>query len=425
MPRTSRHVPLTFKSVRSKLPIERDPHWHMVAVGQHLGYRKIAENQGTWIARYYVPEKGRRFKALGTADDTAPANGTHVLSFQQALDGALAWFSELAKADAAGVQIGPYLVADAAHDWIQAWTGSEAGKRNAEGNLKNHILPVLGHIELVKLKRQKAQEWLQSLIVKPPVRYGQHLAVAAAKKLPPSRRTTVKFDPNDPETRRKRMDTANRIFNDLSALCTLAYENSKVQSKAAWETVKRFEDVGLAKNEYLTLVEAKRFIEACPQDFRDLVRAALIIGARYMDLARLTVAAYDPQIKAISLVQGKTRKLKHIFLTDEEATFIEHMATGKRGNALLFTQADGTPWVKGSQQSRMANALKAAGINRHVRFHDLRHTFGTLLAMNGTSIQLIADQLGHSGTRIAEKHYAHYSPAYIASTVRANKPKII
>jgi integrase len=397
----------------------------MIAVGQHLGYRKTGDNQGTWIARYYVRGKGRRFKALGAADDTASANGTHVLSFQQGLDDALRWFSELAKADAAGVQIGPYSIADAAHDWITAWTGSEAGKRNAESNLKNHILPALGHIELAKLKRQKAQEWLQSLIVKPPVRHGQHLAVAAAKYLPPCRRTKIKFDPNDPETRRKRMDTANRIFNDLSALCTRAYDNGKVHSKVAWETVKRFEDVDLAKNEYLTLVEAKRFIEACPQDFRDLVRAALIMGARYMDLARLTVAAYDPQIKAIRLVQGKTRKLKHIFLTDDEATFIEHMAAGKRGNALLFTQADGTPWVKNSQQSRMANALKAAGINRHVRFHDLRHTFGTLLAMNGTSIQLIADQLGHSGTRIAEKHYAHYSPAYIASTVRANKPKII
>ena len=72
----------------------------------------------------------------------------------------------------------------------------------------------------------------------------------------------------------------------------------------------------------------------------------------------------------------------------------------------------------------MKSGLKAAGINRHVRFHDLRHTFATLLAMNGTSIQLIANQLGHSGTRIAEKHYAHFSPEYVATTIRANKPKL-
>jgi integrase len=366
----------------------------------------------------------RRYKALGAADGPGkPANGTHVRSFQQALEAALRWFSELAKADAAGVHIGPYTVADASREWLAAWTGSEAGKRNSEGNLRNHIAPALGQIEVAKLKRQEVQAWLQRLPTKPPLRHQRHKE--STKKLPPSKRSKITFDLNDPETIRKRRDTANRIFNDLSALLTMAYENGKVHSKAAWETVQRFENVDQAKNEYLTLEEAKRFIEACPQDFRDFVRAALIVGARYMDLARLTVAAYDPQIRAISLVQGKTRKQKHIFLTDEEAAFIEQMMSGKRSKALLFTQANGKPWVKGSQQSRMVNALKAAGIDRHVRFHDLRHTFGTLLALNGTSIQLIADQLGHSGTRIAEKHYAHYSPAYVATTIRANKPKLL
>ena len=51
------------------------------------------------------------------------------------------------------------------------------------------------------------------------------------------------FDPNDPETIRKRRDTANRIFNDLSALLTMAYENGNGE-KAAWETVQKFEKVG-------------------------------------------------------------------------------------------------------------------------------------------------------------------------------------
>ena len=100
-----------------------------------------------------------------------PANGTHVLSFQQALDAALRWFSELAKTDAAGVQIGPYTVADAAHDWLAVWSGSARSKANSEGNLKHHILPALGHIEVAKLKRQKVQEWLYQLATKPPVRH--------------------------------------------------------------------------------------------------------------------------------------------------------------------------------------------------------------------------------------------------------------
>jgi integrase len=178
----------------------------------------------------------------------------------------------------------------------------------------------------------------------------------------------------------------------------------------------------VAKNEYLTLKEANRFIKVCPVDFRDLVQGALITGCRYGELARLKVSAYDLQLHAISLVQGKTGKVKHVFLTDDEADFFDKRVVGKGSDELMFKRDDGEPWAKSNQQSRMKAVLKAASIRRHVRFHDLRHTFATLLALNGTSIQLIANQLGHSGTRIAEKHYAHFSPSYVATTIRANKP---
>lgn len=132
--------------------------------------------------------------------------------------------------------------------------------------------------------------------------------------------------------------------------------------------------------------------------------------------------SYDLQLRAISLVQPKTGKVKHIFLTDEEASFFDQRIENKSGDDLMFKRDDGEAWAKSNQQPRMTAILTDAGIRRHVRFHDLRHTFGTLLALNGTSIQLIANQLGHSGTRIAEKHYAQFSPSYVATTIRANKP---
>jgi integrase len=394
----------------------------MVAVGQHLGYRKTGDNQGTWIARYYVPAIGRRFKALGAADDSVPANGTHVLSFQQALDAALRWFSELAKIDAAGVQIGPYTVADAGKAWLDAWEGSALSKANSKGNLDHHILPALGHIEVAKLKRQEVQEWLQRLPTKPPVRHQRHKE--STKALPPSKRSKVKFDPNDPETIRKRRDTANRIFNDLSALLTMAYENGHCESKRAWDTVSKFENVARAKNEYFSVEEARAFLAACEPDFRKLVRGGLATGCRYMELATMVPGAYDRTIKALSVRQSKTGKVKHVFLTDDEARFFARAAAGKARNALLFVQADGSPWAKGNQQPRMRAALKKAGIKRHVRFHDLRHTFATLLTQQGVSIQVVADQLGHSGTRVAQEHYSHHSPEYIAAQVRGAKPKL-
>jgi hypothetical protein len=36
---------------------------------------------------------------------------------------------------------------------------------------------------------------------------------------------------------------------------------------------------------------------------------------------------------------------------------------------------------------------------------------------------VIAKQLGHSDTRMTEKHYAHLAPNYVADTIRLNFPK--
>jgi len=42
----------------------------------------------------------------------------------------------------------------------------------------------------------------------------------------------------------------------------------------------------------------------------------------------------------------------------------------------------------------------------------------------GVPMGVIAAQLGHSDTRMTEKHYAHLAPSYVADTIRANFPNL-
>ena len=421
MGRTVTNPQMQNRTQRAKIAARPDPYWHRIAEGQHLGYRKTGERQGTWVARYYNKEtKQRRWEAIGNADDSVTSNATQVLSFNQAIQAAQTWIKKVAHADNAGVHVGKYTVADAAGDWLRTWRGSERGKLTATANVELHILPQLGTVELDKLNRPTIERWLHDQAKKAPLKVLARQQ--ATKKLSPSRQSKVTFDPSDPETQRKRKDSANRVFRDLRALLNRAYDNQHVASKAPWETVKEFDNVNVAKNEYLTLEEANRFLQECPQDFRDLVQAALITGCRYGELCSMKADAYDGTVGALSVIQAKTGKMKRIFLTPDETAFFEVHTRGKQAGELMFRRADGEAWGKSHQQPRMESTLKAAGIHRHIRFHDLRHTFATLLAMNGTSLQLIANQLGHSGTRMAEKHYAHFSPSYVATTIRANKP---
>jgi integrase len=60
-------------------------------------------------------------------------------------------------------------------------------------------------------------------------------------------------------------------------------------------------------------------------------------------------------------------------------------------------------------------AVKRANI-ADFRFHDLRHTFASYLAMNGASLLEIAEVLGHK-TLAMVKRYAHLSEAHTRGVV--------
>ena len=43
--------------------------------------------------------------------------------------------------------------------------------------------------------------------------------------------------------------------------------------------------------------------------------------------------------------------------------------------------------------------------------------------MNGTPLMVVAKNLGHSDTRMVEKHYGHLAPSYVADAIRAGAPR--
>ena len=56
-----------------------------------------------------------------------------------------------------------------------------------------------------------------------------------------------------------------------------------------------------------------------------------------------------------------------------------------------------------------APLLGKAGLRR-IRFHDLRHTFASLLIQAGESLAYVKDQLGHSSIKITVDLYGHLVP---------------
>ncbi|MEE8586081.1 MAG: site-specific integrase [Acidobacteriota bacterium] len=60
--------------------------------------------------------------------------------------------------------------------------------------------------------------------------------------------------------------------------------------------------------------------------------------------------------------------------------------------------------------TREMYATGFARILRRIRFHDLRHTFATLLIQNGEPLAYVRDQLGHSSISMTVDTYTHWIP---------------
>ncbi len=218
MARTARDTRLDTRNARLKLKPRREPYWRTISGGMAVGYRRGAKG-GTWIARHYAPESGRRYESLGVADDKADADGHYVLSFSQAQDSARKWFGHLARQDSGEVVKGSYTVKDAMADYLKDYKRrSGKGTDRVAYTIDAHILPALGGIELARLTRSKLENWLHGLA-----------ETAGRIRVPKGKAPKTKSAPTTAEAKRRRKATANRCFTVLKAALNHAHLSIRIQ----------------------------------------------------------------------------------------------------------------------------------------------------------------------------------------------------
>jgi integrase len=414
VPRTRNDPKLNTRGARSKLRPRREPYWRSVHAlrGLSVGYRKGAKG-GTWIAQFFSVDAGRKYRSLGAADDVLDADATKVLSYAQAEGKARDWL-KLLRSPEGQRRDKPYAVEDALNDYL-AFYRRRGGKavREAEIRIEAFIKPKLGRVPVADLTMKRIRDWLTALAEAP----ARLRAKRMADKL-----NTRPLDTKDPEAVRRRRATANRTLTVLKAALNHAFREHTVESDDAWRRVRPFGNVDNPRIRFLSLEECTRLLNACSTHFRPLVRAALLTGCRYGELCAARARDFNPDAGALHVPETKSGKPRHVFLTDEGREFFSLLAANRSGDEHLFIRDDGKPWGRTWQVRPLAAACSAAKITPAISFHDLRHTYGSHLAMKGVPLQVIAQALGHADTRITERHYAHLLPSYVADTIRAHLP---
>ena len=80
------------------------------------------------------------------------------------------------------------------------------------------------------------------------------------------------------------------------------------------------------------------------------------------------------------------------------------------GDLVFGDPITGGPLSKKMLLSRFRRALEAARLDPTRRFHDLRHTFGTQMAVAGVAIRTLQEWMGHRDIQTTMR-YADYAPS--------------
>lgn len=171
------------------------------------------------------------------------------------------------------------------------------------------------------------------------------------------------------------------------------------------------------RGRFLTPQEQGKLLTACQGSrcacLHTVVLLALTTGARKMELMTLTWERVDLQGGFIHLAQTKNGEPRRVPLRGQARSLMRERAIHQRGKRLCFEGVK--PGRPVHMDVHWRAAVKAAGLTGF-RFHDLRHSCASYLAMSGASLLEIAEILGHKTMQMV-KRYSHFTAGHTGSVV--------
>ncbi len=281
-------------------------------------------------------------------------------------------------------------VAEFYRPWMTLSRKALATVTARESHLGVHILPKLGDLRLTDITRGVVEKFVTGLL--------------ESAQMPRGTAT-------EPTTRRRSVRTVGHIRTTLHSVLVRATKTDHLASVPPFPALPPIEKK--APN-FLEYSEEKALYGAArDDDERALFLVAIRCGLRASEQKALRWEDLNFDRRTLNvkraLVKGeykapKGRSERTVDLdqeTIEALKKIRHLRS-----ELVFCQADGAPFTYDHLEARLLRALKKAGVARHLRYHDLRHTFGSHLAIAGVDIFVICNLMGHQSVNTTSI-YAH------------------
>jgi integrase len=154
---------------------------------------------------------------------------------------------------------------------------------------------------------------------------------------------------------------------------------------------------GRGRVRFLTSDEQRRLLDACRQSANPLLYGIVVLalwtGGRREELRQLQWSEVDFAQGVVRFLKTKTDRPRAVPLVGDARRILEVLAEERRPRvAWVFPRADG---LKPCEFEEHWHTARRYAQLADFKFHDLRHTFASYMAMSGSSLRDIAEVLGH------------------------------
>lgn len=220
--------------------------------------------------------------------------------------------------------------------------------------------------------------------------------------------------------------TVNRYLSALGKALTVAVKEwGWLQDSPMRNVGKPSENPG--RERFLSKEEKGRLLQACAEsrnlNLLPIVSLALITGMRFGEIVGLRWGDVDFTRCTITLIKTKNGDRRIIPLTKEAAEIFRSYPTfGAPADEMIFRSHRNTSSEqKVSIRDAFERTCKRVGIS-DFRFHDLRHTAASDMAMAGATQGELMAILGHRSPAMT-KRYAHYSQEHLLKVMEKSQKR--
>ena len=298
-----------------------------------------------------------------------------------------------------GVYTPPGRLTVAAHlnNWLDGYVKTNCSQRTLDGYqsiILRHLMPGLGHVQLKHLHPQtiqayygKAHEKLSNRTVHHHHRVLSQSLKYAVRQGYLGRNPAELVDPPSPKGKSMRTLTQSEVMDLLT----------NARDSYYYPVIYTAVSTGLRQAELLGL------------RWRDIDLDLRSISVCQTLYKRHGVCEFkEPKTSHSRRLVSMTPKLADYLsqYKEERESLSLHLGRLLKPDDLVFSNAEGKPTDPGVLSHNFARIAKRAGL-KNVRFHDLRHTFASLMLLRGAKPKVISEALGHASVAFTMDTYSH------------------